>query len=84
MLDTIGEHSLLRQGAGDMIPVADQHDDIARSLGDILRTEGRPDDNWRTAAGNDLDLIAASRGLERASYETDDALRVRIAGSYQK
>lgn len=58
--------------------------DIAQRIREIRKEEGRRDDNWRTATGEDLDAIAAFYNLTRVSYEVDSTLRSRIETAIAK
>lgn len=57
---------------------ADALSDIAHRMHEIRKEENRCDPDWRTASTSDLDAVAATYGLERNNYETDETLRGRI------
>lgn len=58
--------------------LADDMSDINRRLRAIRAEEKRPDDDWNTAGGADLDALAAARGIRRVGIETDYSLRSRL------
>lgn len=58
---------------------ADDYAFINRRASEVLREEKKRDDNWRSAIGDDLDLIGSALGVTRQLAESDYVYRTRIA-----
>jgi hypothetical protein len=58
--------------------MSDDYSAIKTRMREIRKEQGQPDDDWRTAAGSDLEAIAAFYDMTRDNDQTDEQLRTKI------
>jgi hypothetical protein len=51
---------------------------------EIRKKEGLPDEDWRTASGNDLEAVAAGLDIYRINFESDYSLRAKIEAAMMR
>jgi hypothetical protein len=51
---------------------------------EIRKEEGLPDEDWRTASGNDLEAVAAGLDIYRINFESDYSLRAKIEAAMMR